>query len=124
MQYLTEDEYAEHAVNRVRREPHRICKLLRSLRTASGMSLAGVEKAYGVPAVVLGAYERGDREPPLRKLDHLLDCYGYELTAVPKDETAVRLPEEAIAVLRSLANQLEKQLDDLYAVPEEPAPVQ
>lgn len=123
MQYLTEDEYTDQAVTRVRREPHRLCQMLRSLRHASGLSLAGVEKTHGIAAVVLGAYERGDREPPLRKLDHVLACYGYQLTAVPIDDTAVRLPEEAIAVLRSLANQLEKQLDDLYALPEDPAHV-
>lgn len=91
------------------REPHRICVLLRQLRAAAGLSLAQIEERHGLPAVVVGAYERGDRIPPLHKLDKLLACYGYRLEAIPVDERATRLPEDMVSSLRAIADQLEHQ---------------
>lgn len=105
---LTEDEHNEQAGKRLRREPHPLCRLLRDLRRASGLSLATIENRYGIPAVVLGAYERGDREPPLRKLEVILAAYGHRLAAVPAAEDAVRLPADAAVILRQVANQLER----------------
>lgn len=88
-------------------EPHPICKLLRDLRHSSGMSLGTVEKKHRIPAVVLGAYERGDRTPPLSKLEHVLNLYGYELRAVPIGSEHIRLTTDIIADLRAIADQLE-----------------
>jgi len=121
MELFTEDEYADTLLKRERRDPHPICKMLRALRHASGMSLAAIEATYGIPAVVLGAYERGDREPPLRKLDRVLAVYGHHLAAVPTSDAAVRLPEDAATALRQIAAQLERKPDGLPGMPPEPA---
>ncbi len=81
--------------------------MLRELRLAARLSLAQFEDRFDIPAVVVGAYERGDRIPPLHKLEAILACYGYRLLAVPKDGSAVRLPIDMIADLRAIADQLE-----------------
>lgn len=115
MEYLTEDEYAEHIHRPKTRQPHEICAMLRDLRRAAGLSLAEMQTQHGIPAVVLGAYERGDREPPLKKLDFILNVFGYKLVAVPASDEAVRLPEDLVALLRLIANQFERQS---HGVPE------
>lgn len=109
----------------VRREsgsPHPLCVMLRELRRASKLSLAQFEIKHGIPAVVVGAYERGDRVPPLAKLDTILDCYGYQLAAIPTRPDAVRRPTDIVAELRAIADQLESvdppaaEYDDALAV--------
>lgn len=111
---LTEDEYAEHAANRGDLPPHPLCGLLRELRQARRLSLTAFHNRTGIPAVVLGAYERGDRLPPLPKLDAILSFYGYELRAVPVGADAVQRTDDMVTQLRSIANQLEStaQMDD------------
>lgn len=98
-------------------QPHRLCRLLRELRHAARLSLADIEKKYGIPSVVLGAYERGDRIPPLYKLDHILSLYGYRLEAFPIGTTSTRLPATIVADLRAIADQLDIP-DDVF--PDDP----
>jgi transcriptional regulator with XRE-family HTH domain len=92
-----------------KREPHPVCKQLRDLRGASHLSLDQAAKRYGIAAVVLGSYERGDRNPPLRKLEEILNNYGYTLVAIPKDYDAVRLIGNISRELRGIADALEAQ---------------
>ena len=113
---LTETEYRQHAADRAAPEPHPICALVRQLRQTVGMSLVDFEAAHGIPAVVVGSYERGDRIPPLHKLETILGCFGYKLEAVPLDSSAIRLPGDLVTELRAIANQLEVS----YAVPAVP----
>jgi len=86
---------------------HPVCKKMRDIRRAAGISLMDVEQRFGVSSVLLGSYERGDRNPPLSKIEEILNSYGYTLDAVPVDEKAVRLPENMAAELRIIADQLE-----------------
>jgi transcriptional regulator with XRE-family HTH domain len=104
---LTEQEYQDYVKTRVPAEPHPLCVMLRDLRKAAGLSLARMEHKFGIKAVVVGAYERGDREPPLRKLDQILALYGYRLAAVPVSSDAVRISTDMVADLRAIADQLE-----------------
>jgi len=115
MVYTERDDERDEAPARAAK-PHPLCALLRQLRTAAGLSLAQVEQEYGISAVVLGAYERGDRIPPLPKLERVLTCFGYRLDAVPIDSTAIRLKPDVVADLRAIANQLERT-DDVPALP-------
>ncbi len=103
---ILEDELAAQQ-QRVVPEPHPLCVMVRNLRKAAGLSLAQFEARTGIPAVVVGAYERGDRVPPLSKLDAVLRSFGYRLAAIPIDAEAVRLPEDIVAELRAIADQLE-----------------
>lgn len=92
------------------RAPHPLCAFLRELRHASRMSLAQVEDRYGISAVVLGSYERGDRLPPVAKLDAILRAvYGYELRAVPMGTDYTRSSTDMAADLRAIADQLEER---------------
>lgn len=88
---------------------HPVCKQLRDLRKAARLSLPAFEDRFGIPGMVLGAYERGDRNPPLLKLEQILNCYGYTLVAIPKDFDAVRLTGNIVQELRMIAYQLEVQ---------------
>ncbi len=85
---------------------HPLCQQIRNLRRAAGLTLTTFEERSGIPAVVCGAYERGDRQPPLHKLDAIFDFFGYRLVAVPKDAEAVRVSEDMVADLRAIADQL------------------
>lgn len=87
---------------------HPICKQMRDLRVAAGLSLAQAKEVVGLSDIVLGSYERGDRQPPLVKAESILNGYGYTLAAVPKDFDAVRLPSDMAQDLRAIAAQLEK----------------
>ncbi len=78
--------------------PHPICRLIRQLREARGEALAQFAARTGFSAVVVGAYERGDRMPPVAKLDIVLRALGYELYARPRTETAV-IPDADLAKL-------------------------
>jgi transcriptional regulator with XRE-family HTH domain len=72
-----------------RKGRHHICELLRALRTAAGLSLHQIEAKHGIKAVVIGSWERGDRQPTLRQVDEALGFYGYELRAVPRSESTL-----------------------------------
>lgn len=102
---ITEQEYRARAFTPA--VIHPLCALLRPLRQAAGLSLAEFEHRFDIPAVVVAAYERGDRMPPLSKLEAILTCYGYRLTAQPNDASATRLPEDIVGELRAIADQLE-----------------
>ncbi len=99
---------------------HPLCAMLRQLRRAAGLSLHEFQDRHGIPAVVLGSYERGDRHPPLAKLDQIFAAYGYRLLAVPAEESAVRRPLDMAAELRAIADQLERR-HGFPAVPAETA---
>lgn len=98
------------------KQPHPLCVQLRMLRKAAGLSLNDIQVRYPEwSAVVLGSYERGDRQPPVPKLDAALRLYGWGLGAVPLSEKAVLLPDDMIATLRAIADQLEAR-DDLSSL--------
>ena len=54
---------------------------IRQLRRERGLSLLAFEKLSGgrIRAVVLGAYERGDRSMSLKKVIEIADVFGVEL---------------------------------------------
>lgn len=104
---LTENEYAEFAAAKSEPAVHPLCAQIRNLRQAAGMSLSTFETRTGIPAVVVGAYERGDRTPPLSKLEIIYRYFGYQITAVPIGAGAVRMSGDMIADLRAIADQLE-----------------
>lgn len=97
------------------RHAHPLCRMLRDLRRARKRSLADIEAEYPwIRAIVLGSYERGDRTPPLDKLDAIFGIYGYKLAAVPIARVPVRTDKTIIEMLREIADQLAErdQLDD------------
>ncbi len=110
-QLMSEAEYqswlAAAAARVTPPEPHLLCKQVRDLRKAKRLSLAQFEEQSGIPAVVVGAYERGDRIPPLHKLDAIFAFFGYRLAAVPIDARATKLSTDMVAELRAIADQLE-----------------
>ncbi len=108
---ITEAEYV--AREPVVKDIHPLCRLLRELRRQAGLSLGQVEARYGMSAVVIGAYERGDREPPARKLEAAFAIYGYKLTAVPISDRAVQLAPDMVSSLRAIAAQLEDRAQNL-----------
>lgn len=89
---------------------HPVCKQMKELRLAARMSLAEAQDLCGVPDIVVGSYERGDRQPPLVKVEAILNGYGYTLAAVPKDFDAIRLPSDMATELRFIAAQIERIL--------------
>lgn len=91
---------------------HPVCKQMRDLRQAARLSLQDAERMVGLPGIVLGSYERGDRQPPLLKVEQILNAFGYTLAAVPKDFDAVRLPSSMAVELRLIADQLERIAKD------------
>lgn len=58
---------------------------LRRLRQQAGLSQAQTEALHGIDAVVVGSYERGDRQPPIGRADAALRAFGWKLAAVPAD---------------------------------------
>jgi transcriptional regulator with XRE-family HTH domain len=62
---------------------------LRYHRHQEGWSLETAAKRTGVPAIVIGSYERGDRNPPLPNLLKILDGYGLRLAIVDNDAIAL-----------------------------------
>lgn len=75
---------------------HPIMAQLRALRNAASLSLDGLAEKLGVASVAIGSWERGDRQPTLGAVDHVLAEFGYELRAVPVGST-VRPPEDGDA---------------------------
>ncbi len=114
---LTEEEIRDDELAAQRAVPSRrpLCVMLRYLRKAAGCSLAEFERRTGVAAVVVGAYERGYRIPPLSKLDAIFAAFGYQLAAIPTGIDAIRLSPDIVAELRAIADQLEARdaLSDL-----------
>jgi transcriptional regulator with XRE-family HTH domain len=92
---------------------HPVTAQLRDLRDATGLSLVALERKHGIPAIVLGSWERGDRQPTINKIQQVLDVYGYQLVAVPRARTlngrpTVRTPAANAALLRAIADQLDE----------------
>lgn len=82
--------------------PHPVLGQLRELRKTRGESLRAAAKRIGVPDVVLGSYERGDRSPTVERLDVVLRAgYGMRLAVVPagqRDEpTPDRIADDLVA---------------------------
>lgn len=70
-----------------RRDP--IADQMRTVRNQLGLSLEKAATRSGIPAVVIGSYERGDRQPTLPKARLWVESFGHQLLAVPSDaETA------------------------------------
>ncbi len=95
---------------RQKRAPHPLCAKVRDLRRAAGYSLLDFENKHGIPSVVIGAYERGDRIPTIIKLDTILNVFGYRLAAVPvedNDQPVVRSNADIVTLLRAIADQVE-----------------
>lgn len=67
---------------RLRADVDPICRQLRRIREGLGLSLARVEDLTDRRwrSVVIGSYERGDRQPTVRAVRELLNWYGYTLT--------------------------------------------
>lgn len=96
---------------------HPIHALLRQLRKATGMSLEQFEQKHYLRAVVLGSWERGDREATVEKIDSLLHIHGYQFAVVPLGSpffqgdagTGERVwtPGQIGSVLRSIAGQVD-----------------
>jgi transcriptional regulator with XRE-family HTH domain len=106
---LTEEEYHDRRAGEGgTRRPHRLCVLIRQLRKAAQWSLNDFETQFGIH---VGPYERGDRLPPLDKLEAVLACYGYGLQAVADNPAAIRRPTDIVAELRAIADQLEAAHD-------------
>lgn len=101
--FVADEDYVPQPAKPV----HPLCRMLRELRRQTRLSLGQIQERYGMPAVVLGAYERGDREPPMTKLEQAFALYGYKLTAVPIDDSAIILDVDMVAQLRGIAAQLE-----------------
>ena len=73
-------------VNTDRTDP--IAHTLRAIRRQQNLSLRDVEvKSDGrFKAVVVGAWERGNRKPTVTRAQELLEFYGYTLRVVPLPE--------------------------------------
>lgn len=89
---------------------HPLCEQIRTLRRLCGLTLAEAEQLTGVTSLAMGSYERGERQPPLNKIDAILDGYGYKLIAVPHDTEPprVHLPGDLSAQLRLIAEHVDK----------------
>jgi len=92
---------------RTARERHHICETLRQLRLSTGWSLVQFQEKFGIAAVAVSSYERGDRLPPLPRVDQILACYGYRLEAVPVRADSVLPVTNMVERLRAIADQLE-----------------
>ncbi len=98
-------------------EIHPVCVRMRQLRRLRGWTLIEAEEQLGIPRIALGSYERGDRMPPLERIDAILAGYGYSLAIVPAGEDYVRLPEDIAKELRLIADAIaqERSLDSVEA---------
>jgi len=80
---------------RAKGTPHRLCRQLRLERAKTGWSLANVSRRIGLSEVVIGSYERGDRNPTLDRLDQVAGLYGLEVGLVPKGSYGKRVLDRA-----------------------------
>lgn len=99
------------------KNPHPLCTELRKYRQAAGLSLNEVEKRFPQwKAVVLGSYERGDREPGVSRIDDAYRLWGFELAPRPIGTQKLYLPDDMVSTLRVMADQLEAR-NDLHSMP-------
>lgn len=92
---------------------------LRRLREAAGLSLTDVQRQTGIKAVVVGSYERGQRNPQVSTLRELFAFYGYDLTATPIGQKSVRPLDDIAGDLRGIADYLESRNAGVLPAPEE-----
>lgn len=87
---------------------------LRRVRQAAGLSLAqAAAKAGGAfPAVVLGSYERGDRNVTIPRLVRLCEVYGITLLDVLPALTRKQLERHAEVELASALHMASQYLAD------------
>lgn len=62
----------------------RFGRMLRDLRLEKYGSLAKMADATGIPAVVIGSYERGDRRPTIQRYNEILALFDLELGVTRK----------------------------------------
>jgi len=62
---------------------------VRAAREAMGLSLTAAEAASGIPYVVLGSYERGDRNPTVEKAAEWAAAFGLRLVLLGPDQHVV-----------------------------------
>lgn len=84
--------------------------LLVQCRSDRELSLAQAADVVGVSKESLGAYERGDRIPPVPTLRNILGRYGIALAAVPDGSPAPPIPPSVPVELRRLAALLDGQV--------------
>lgn len=60
-----------------------IAAQLRAERKRRNLSLTTAAELVGIPAVVIGSYERGDRTPPLDRLRTWAEGLDHKLVAIP-----------------------------------------
>lgn len=77
---------------------------LRSIRQQQALSLQAVEMRSGGKwkAVVVGSYERGDRQITVSKLVELADFYGVPVAQLLPEAERVRRPEQPQRVIVDL----------------------
>jgi transcriptional regulator with XRE-family HTH domain len=89
-------------------DSHDIRRRIRQLRRERGLTLLAFEKLSGgqIRAVVLGAYERGDRSMSLNKVIEIAKVFGVELAHIMGPSTehsgGTRITERHIYDLRAL----------------------
>lgn len=66
-----------------------IARQMRVARERRGWSLEKAGEELGMPAVVIGSYERGDRHPPLENLRRWVEAMGYRLQVVGPESATV-----------------------------------
>lgn len=62
---------------------------MRAARAERGWSLTDAEEHLGIPGVVIGSYERGDREPGLARLRDWTERMGFQLVLLEPGQTVV-----------------------------------
>lgn len=70
----------------MKRDP--IVVQMRAARESVALTLAALAARAGIPAVVIGSWERGDRQPSLKRLRRWLASLGYDLHALPTRDSA------------------------------------
>lgn len=63
---------------------------MRGIRQSQGLSLEKAAEKYGIPAVVIGSYERADRNPNTPNLIAWLAAFGQRFAVLGPDDVVVR----------------------------------
>ena len=57
----------------------KFCDRLRSLRTSKGLSQSDFSKQIGISKSSVNMYERGEREPNFKTLEHIADYFNVDM---------------------------------------------
>lgn len=68
--------------------PDPIAVQLRAARQHRGLSLEAFEHKFGIKAVVVGSWERGDRQPAISRLREWCEALDHQLVALGPAEDA------------------------------------